>query len=161
MSRYLVLCAITSLLVRATALVGQEPYVSTQAPPDKPVSVANDEQKRRLDAAVAPYIAQARATYPQAKQRYLAGLPAQQSFFVTVELRDDAGNSEVAFLAVDSLARDSIFGRIWNQIHWVRGYRLRDRHAVAEAELLDWLITKPDGSEEGNVVGKFVDTYRP
>jgi hypothetical protein len=43
----------------------------------------------------------------------------------------------------------------------VRGYRLRDQHAVAEAELLDWLITKPDGSEEGNVVGKFVDTYRP
>jgi hypothetical protein len=32
---------------------------------------------------------------------------------------------------------------------------------VSEAELLDWLITKPDGSEEGNVVGKFLDTYRP
>ena len=161
MSRHLVLCAITSLLMRATHLVGQEPHVSTQAPPDQPVSVTSDEQRRRLDAAVAPYIAQARATYPQAKDRYLSGLPPQQSFFVTVELRDAAGHSETAFLAVDSLARDSIFGRIWNQIQVVRGYRLRDRHAVAEAELLDWLITKPDGSEEGNVVGKFVDTYRP
>ena len=161
MSRHLVLCAITSLLMRATHLVGQEPHVSTQAPPDQPVSVTSDEQRRRLDAAVAPYIAQARATYPQAKDRYLSGLPPQQSFFVTVELRDAAGHSEMAFLAVDSLARDSIFGRIWNQIQVVRGYRLRDRHAVAEAELLDWLITKPDGSEEGNVVGKFVDTYRP
>jgi hypothetical protein len=160
-SRQLGLCAITSLLVRATPLVGQEPHVSTQAPSDQPVSVTSDEQRRRLEAAVAPYIAQARATYPQAKQRYLAGLPPQQSFFVTVELRDAAGHSEMAFLAVDSLARDSIFGRIWNQIQAVRGYRLRDRHAVAEAELLDWLITKPDGSEEGNVVGKFVDTYRP
>jgi hypothetical protein len=160
-SRHLVLCAITSLLMRATHLVGQEPHVSTQAPPDQPVSVTSDEQRRRLDAAVAPYIAQARATYPQAKDRYLSGLPPQQSFFVTVELRDAAGHSEMAFLAVDSLARDSIFGRIWNQIQVVRGYRLRDRHAVAEAELLDWLITKPDGSEEGNVVGKFVDTYRP
>jgi hypothetical protein len=147
--------------MRATFLVGQEPHVSTQAPSDQPVSVTSDEQRRRLDAAIAPYIAQARATYPQAKERYLSGLPPQQSFFVTVELRDAAGHSEMAFLAVDSLARDSIFGRIWNQIQVVRGYRLRDRHAVAEAELLDWLITKPDGSEEGNVVGKFVDTYRP
>ena len=161
MSRHLVLCAVTSLLMRATFLVGQEPHVSTQAPSDQPVSVTSDEQRRRLDAAIAPYIAQARATYPQAKERYLSGLPPQQSFFVTVELRDAAGHSEMAFLAVDSLARDSIFGRIWNQIQVVRGYRLRDRHAVAEAELLDWLITKPDGSEEGNVVGKFVDTYRP
>jgi hypothetical protein len=160
-SRHLLLCAITSLLMRATPLIGQEPHVSTQAPPDKPVSVTSDGQKRRLDAAVAPYVAQARATYPQAKQRYLAGLPAQQSFFVTVELRDAAGHSEITFLAVDSLARDSIFGRIWNQINVVRGYRLRDRYAVAEPELLDWLITKPDGSEEGNVVGKFLDTYRP
>jgi hypothetical protein len=103
-SRHLVLCAITSLLMRATHLVGQEPHVSTQAPPDQPVSVTSDEQRRRLDAAVAPYIAQARATYPQAKDRYLSGLPPQQSLFVTVELRDAAGHSEMAFLAVDSLA---------------------------------------------------------
>jgi hypothetical protein len=80
---------------------------------------------------------------------------------VTVDLRDPAGHKEMVFLAVDSLVRDSIFGRIWNQIHLVQGYRLRDRHVVAERHLLDWLITKPDGSEEGNVVGKFLDTYRP
>jgi hypothetical protein len=160
-SRHLILCVITSLVMQATPLVSQEPHVSTQAPPDKPVSVTSDEQKRRLDAAVAPYVAQARATYPHAKQRFLAGLPPQHSFFVTVELRDAAGHSEMAFLAVDSLASDSIFGRIGNRINLVRGFRLRDRHAVSEAELLDWLITKPDGSEEGNVVGKFLDTYRP
>jgi hypothetical protein len=95
-SRHLILCAITSLLMRATPLVSQEPHVSTQAPLDKPVSVTSDEQKRRLDAAVAPYVAQARATYPKAKQRYLAGLPPQQSFFVTVELRDALGRNEMA-----------------------------------------------------------------
>jgi hypothetical protein len=43
----------------------------------------------------------------------------------------------------------------------VKGYRLRNRHAVPERDLLDWLITRPDGTEEGNVVGKFLDTYRP
>lgn len=114
-----------------------------------------------MEAAVAPYVAQARSTYPAAKARYLAELPPRESFFVTVKLQDSLGHSEMAFLAVDSLARDSIYGRIWNQIYVVRGYHLRDRHAVREAEILDWLITKPDGSEEGNVVGKFLDTYRP
>jgi hypothetical protein len=122
--------------------------------------VTSDEQHQRLEAAVAPYIAQARATYPEAKDRYLVGLPPRQSFFVTVELRDAAGRSEMVFLAVDSLARDSIYGRIWNQIHVVQGYRLRQPYALPEAELLDWLITRPDGSEEGNVVGRFLDTYR-
>ena len=28
-------------------------------------------------------------------------------------------------------------------------------------EVLDWTISKPDGTEEGNFVGKFLDTYRP
>jgi len=161
MNRSLLCCAVAALCLRSASLMAQEPHVSSDAPPDKPVSVTSDEQKRRMDAAVAPYIARARATYPQAKRRYLAGLPPQQSFFVTVELRDASGYSEMVFLAVDSLARDSIFGRIWNQIHVVRGYRLRDPHAAAESDLLDWLITRPDGTEEGNVVGKFLDTYQP
>jgi len=153
--------ALVFFLIRGPSLVGQEPHVSTNAPPDKPVSATTDQQRRRLEAAMAPYVAEARATYPRAKVRYLAGLPPKQSFFVTVELKDTAGHREMVFLAVDSLARDSIFGRIWNQIHVVRGYQMRDPHALHEAELLDWLITKPDGSEEGNVVGKFLDTYRP
>jgi hypothetical protein len=151
---------VAGLVAATTALAAQDPDVSTKAPRDRPVPVTTDEHKRRLDAAIAPYVAKARATYPQAKQRFLAGLPPRQSFFLTVELRDEDGHSEMVFLAVDSLARDSAFGRIWNQIYVVRGYRLRDRYATAEAELLDWMIAKPDGTEEGNVVGKFLDTYQ-
>lgn len=139
----------------------QDPYLSKDAPKDKPVPLATDEHKRKFDAAIAPYVAQARATYPQAKERFLAGLPPRHNFFVTVELRDTDGHSEVVFLAVDSLARDSVFGRVWNQINVVHGYRLRDPYVTSEAELLDWLITRPDGTEEGNVVGKFLDTYQP
>jgi hypothetical protein len=43
----------------------------------------------------------------------------------------------------------------------VRGYHVRDPYPLPEADLLDWLITKPYGSEKGNVVGKFLETYRP
>ncbi|MBK7538639.1 MAG: hypothetical protein IPI49_25370 [Myxococcales bacterium] len=29
----------------------------------------------------------------------------------------------------------------------------------SEQEVEDWTISRPDGSEEGNVVGKFLDTW--
>ena len=148
-------------LVVAGRLPAQEPHIAPGAPSDQPVGAADETQQQRIEAAIAPYIAQARATYPEARERFLAGLPPRHSFFVTIPLIDPAGRSETVFLAVDSIARDSVYGRIWNQIHVVQGYRLRDRYAMAESELLDWLITRPDGTEEGNFVGKFLDTYRP
>jgi hypothetical protein len=110
---------------------------------------------------MAPYVARARASWPGAKARYLAGLPRQTGFFVTARLRDLHGRQEQVFIAVDTLRSDSIFGRIWSEISLVEGFHLRQRYSLPEADLIDWLITKPDGTEEGNVVGIFLDTYRP
>ena len=41
------------------------------------------------------------------------------------------------------------------------GYRLRQPYTLPDSEVVDWMFSKPDGSEEGNVVGKFLDTYKP
>jgi hypothetical protein len=30
---------------------------------------------------------------------------------------------------------------------------------IADRDVIDWVITDPNGAEEGNVVGKFIDTY--
>jgi hypothetical protein len=38
-----------------------------------------------------------------------------------------------------------------------RGSWSRRGYSFQESELVDWLISRPDGSEEGNVVGKFLD----
>lgn len=65
------------------------------------------------------------------------------------------------FVAVTSIVGDTIRGRISSPIQVVRGYRYGQPYALLEGELLDWTIAKPDGSEEGNVVGKFLDGYRP
>jgi hypothetical protein len=35
-----------------------------------------------------------------------------------------------------------------------------DPYKLSERDLTDWLISKPDGSEEGNVVGKFLDEWK-
>ena len=108
-----------------------------------------------------PYVAQARATYPQAKARFLKGLPANESFFLTTRLRDTTGLREQVFIVVDSIKGSTVYGRIWSQVMLVRTYHLREPYSFPESELLDWLITKPDGTEEGNFVGKFLDTYQP
>jgi hypothetical protein len=83
----------SGLVASTAAAAAQDPHVPRNAPRDKPVPVATEKHKRRFDAAIVPYVAEARATYPRAKRRFLAGLPPRHSFFVTVELRDGDGHS--------------------------------------------------------------------
>jgi uncharacterized protein YegJ (DUF2314 family) len=137
------------------------PQLSPNAPKDRPVETAQRCIWNAMEAAMQPYIAQARATWPQAKQRYLAGLPARSTFFVTALIVDDSDRREQVFIAVDSIQAGKISGKIWNRVDIVHGYRLGDRYTFPESDLRDWLITKPDGSEEGNYVGKFLDGYEP
>ena len=121
-------------------------------------------QRCQWDALVRtlePYVQQARDSYPAAKQRFLGGLPPRETFFVTVRLSDSLEHHEQVFVAVDSIVGDRIAGRLWSQIDLVRGFRLRQPYVTTEREIVDWLIAKPDGTEEGNIVGKFLDTYRP
>ena len=155
----------TKYLLAATLLLfgrarAQDPHVAPNAPQDRP-HAADSIRWARLDSAMAPYVVQARATYPAAKRRYLAGLPAGQSLFLTTRLKDSAGRLEQVFIAVDSIRGPRVFGRIWSQVQLVQGFRLRQEYTFLEDEILDWLITKPDGTEDGNTVGKFLDTYRP
>jgi hypothetical protein len=155
--RALAALLIAGLLAGPTAFAqSADPKLSPHAPKDKASPIA---EMARFDHAIAPYVAKARASYPQARKRYLAGLPAGQSFFVTTRLHDQSGGMEQVFIAVKSIKGDTISGKIWNDVRSVRGFRNGDMYTFGEAQVLDWLITKPDGSEEGNFVGKFLDTY--
>ena len=146
-----------ALLVFSAA--ASEPQLSPNAPKDKStIFVPGDMDS--LNAALAPRIAQARSTYPAAKAKFLAGLPQGQYFFVTTRLHDDTGAVEQVFIAVNSIQNGVITGRIASQIDTVFGYKYGESYAFPESELIDWLITHPDGSEEGNFVGKFLDNYR-
>ena len=152
--------AIAALPLRL--LTGQQPiYVAPNAPRDQPADLTSQCQWRALVKTVEPLVAEARRTYPAAKQRYLAGLPPRQTLFITVRLDDSLAHHEQVFVAVDSAIGDRIVGRIASQIDVVRGYRAGQRYVAHEADIVDWLISKPDGSEEGNAVGKFLDTYQP
>ncbi len=146
-------------LLTATAAFGG-PALAPNAPQDKPGSVKSD-RIAAFDAVIAPYVAQARTSFPEAKKRFLAGLPRGEVFFVTTRLHDKSGKWEQVFIAVSRIQDGMITGTIDNDLTTVKDYRRDQEYTFPEADLLDWTISKPDGSEEGNFVGKFLDTYKP
>jgi uncharacterized protein YegJ (DUF2314 family) len=159
--RILLFAAALALALAAPAAAQKRPVnVAPNAPKDVPVAVPNDTVQARIFALMEPQSVRARAAYPEAKARFLAGLPKGQSFFAVTRLRDEDGRWEQVFIAVDGIKDGKITGRIWNDINVVRGFRAGQSHTFPEAELVDWMITRPDGSEEGNFIGKFIDEMR-
>ena len=156
--------ALLFVLVLGSPTIGysQDPGKLTplapNAPEDRPGKLADE---KKFDEAIKPYVEQARKTYPEAKARFLAGLPPEHVFFVTARLHDSAGHWEQVFIEVKEIKDGKIKGLIANHIESVLGYQLGDSYTFPESEVLDWTVSKPDGSEEGNFVGKFLDTYHP
>ncbi|MDB4950582.1 MAG: hypothetical protein JWM27_3231 [Gemmatimonadetes bacterium] len=151
------LLAAIVLLAAAAPLRAQEPQVSPTAPVDRPVAGRDTTEFNQIQRMIAPAVRQARASWPQARRRYLAGLPAGRIFFVTTLLTDGRGSREQVFVRVDAIAGDIVRGRIWSDIAAVRGYAKGQAVTLRDADVLDWLIAHPDGTEEGNFVGKLID----
>jgi hypothetical protein len=148
------------LLIGLVVAAGAHAQLAPSAPADQPQALKKDDVEA-FEAAIAPYVAEARKTYPQAKQRFLDRLPPGHIFYVTVRLHDSEGHFEQAFVRVQDVREQQVTGVIANDIYLVEGYEMGQVHTFDESELIDWLISKPDGSEEGNLVGKFLDTYQP
>jgi hypothetical protein len=132
------------------------PVLAQNAPSDNVVPM----KAKELQAAVLPLIEQARRTYPDAKRRFLTGLPPGDAFFVVALVRDDRGKGEQLFIAVSTIANGRITGRIANEVLALSGYKVGDVYTFPESELRDWVISRKDGSEEGNLVGKFLDEWQ-
>jgi hypothetical protein len=143
-----------TLALASTCALAQ---LAPNAPKDQPVDLAPDQISSN-DRAIAPFIAAARSTYPQARARFLHGLPAGEHFFVVTRIRDSQGHWEQVFIRVQSVKKGAISGVISSQMRTVT-FKLGDRHELSESDLMDWVISKPDGSEEGNLIGKFLDSH--
>ena len=147
-------CLLVVALVAASA-IAKNPEISPRVPPDISAFVT-PEQLKELDAGMKPYVEQARRTFPGVQARFLAGLPKGQSLFVMARLYDECGRSELAFISVTRIQGGIIEGRIWSNLpNIITSYRFRDWYAFPETQLVDWLIAHPDGTEEGNIAGKF------
>ena len=154
-----------SVLATPSARAQRPVELAPNAPADRPVSATLRCQLAALKRDIAPLSTAARASFPDARARFERGLPPRHSFFVSTWLHDSAGRQELVFVAVDSItgAREAaqIAGHIWSPVQLVRGYHYRQPYTFAVTDLVDWMIARPDGSEEGNEVGKFMDRYVP
>ena len=130
------------------------------APTDQPLPL-KEAQIAAVEKAVAPYVKTAKDTYPAARAKFLAGLPAGQTFYVVTRLTDPGGHWEQAFIRVQAIEGGSITGIISSHLQLIQNRSAGQSYTFDDSDLVDWVITKPDGSEEGNVVGKFLDTYKP
>jgi len=118
-----------------------------------------------LDRLAKPYVAQARATYPAAKKRFLAGLPAGYKFLVMLRFfqRDErtgkATAGEDMLVLVERIEKGRVYGRLGNAPVLVKNLKWNDKVSRRESEITNWIIKHPDRSEEGNVVGKFLERH--
>jgi len=136
--------------------------VAAQRAPDKPAVGAAQKSYEAMLRAEAPYIAKGRATYPAAKKRFLTGLPRGYRFEVRKRLSDTGGAAfEEVFIEVDAIKDGKVYGRIGSELGAVRSYHQWQKISFPESDVLDWTIVHPNGREEGNYVGKFIDTYKP
>lgn len=124
------------------------------------IAAADAKAQEEMDAELASFIARAKATFPDVKQRYLAGLPPGHALFVTTRVRDDYGNMKDAFVSVEFMRDGKMFGRIASETGFLTGVRKGQRYSITEEELIDWMITGPSGSSEGNFVGQFIESKR-
>lgn len=130
-----------------------------KGPPDVPIVVTQRDAAAH-EKMVAPYVAKARATYPAAKERFLAGLPPGHRFSVRVPLFDRDGKREDSFIMVETIKGGNITGVINSRLELVTSYKTGQRITFPESKIDNWLILRPDGTEEGNAVGKFLDTLQ-
>jgi|GEM_PF-1040396 len=131
-----------------------------KGPPDVPVKLRTKRDVAALEKMMAPYVAKARATYPGAKKRFLAGLPPGHRFSVRVPLFDRDGKREDSFVRVETIKGTNITGVINSRLELVTSYKTGQRITFPESKIDNWLILRPDGTEEGNAVGKFIDTLQ-
>lgn len=135
--------------------------LAKNAPKDEPKIIDGKGATNNFEKAIAPYVAQARKTLPDTKKRFQQGLRPGEVLYVTIRLYNAAGKYEQVFVEVKSWKDSTIAGLLSSEPDMVKEHKRGEKLTVQEKDVYDWTISKPDGSEDGNFVGKFLDTYQP
>jgi uncharacterized protein YegJ (DUF2314 family) len=130
--------------------------VVTVVQADLPEATQRLQEKIQLDAVIATPIIKARRTLPQIKKRYLSGFESDEKLLVTARIFDKSGVFEQVFAEVQEWSNTSLTAIIVNDLDTVREYQKGQTITFTERVVLDWTIVRPDGSEEGNFVGKYL-----
>ncbi len=133
---------------------------TSPAPTDQSVKTSSEAENARLDKAIEPYVAKARAGLPAVKKRFAAGMPKDEMLMLTIRVYDPDRKFEQVFVSVQSWTDKEVVGNIASEVMGIKSKKMGDDVTFDPKEILDWTIVKSDGTEEGNVVGNFLNTYK-
>ncbi|MCX6834496.1 MAG: hypothetical protein NTW07_05075 [candidate division Zixibacteria bacterium] len=149
--------AVLIVIAMAPGAFALQERINLPTPPGKQIQYDNPAT---LDSLIRPYVRMARLSYPDAKARFQKGLPSGDKFFITTRIFDPQGNFQQVFVEVYNISNGKVAGRIVTGTEKARGHTPADVFMCNEKDILDWSIAKPDGSQEGNVVGKFLEVVQ-
>jgi hypothetical protein len=131
------------------------PVVLTDAP-TAPVGIR--EKMVRADSALAEPLQQARRTLTQARKRYAAGLSNGEKCLVMVRVQA----SDTSFRQVQARVIGWRNGAVQALISPAPKAPVTDLRPVSfpETAVLDWTILQPNGRQEGNFIGRYLDMTR-
>src|SRR5262245_29512386 len=109
-------------IVFAASIHAQSIGAAPNAPSDKPVG-ANDCQWHAVQKAIAPMVAQAKKSFPEARRKFAERSAPIRPMYITTVIADSAQHREQIFVHVDSISGSRIAGRVASQVGLVKGYR--------------------------------------
>ncbi len=136
-------------------------YIEEEPVPDEVIEVRPVFLKPATDRELQAAIDKARKTLPTAKERFIKGFPPGQIMQVTTLLTDDFNNKERVFIKVNGWEQNKVSGKLSSTPHFIEGFHIGQDITVTENLIIDWTITHPNGSEEGNFVGKVLNNRNP
>ena len=114
----------------------------------------------RHETALADPVREALRTLPQAKKRFLAGLPQGDQFLLSVRvIATDTSFRQVSARVLgwhDSTMQALLLPSAANSV----GPTEPTLVSFPETAVLDWMLLRASGREEGNYVGRYTDTAR-
>ena len=138
----------------------ETPETTAPAPTDKSVRTTSEAENARLDKAIEPYVAKARAGLPALKKRFDGGMPKDEMLMLTIRVYDPDKKFEQVFVTVQSWTDKEVTGTIASELMGIKSKKMGDEVTFDPKEILDWTIERSDGTEDGNVVGNFLNTFK-
>ena len=151
---------IHAALAALAVLASVPPDASAQTPPPDRPQYLDTASLACLERAMEPRSKAAFATLPEAIERFRQGLKPGEQFSVTTRLWDAARHFEQVFVTVSGLQGDTLVGWVNSEINFLHEFHRGNRVLVLPAAVRDWTISHSDGTEEGNLLGKMMDTLQ-
>ena len=114
----------------------------------------------RNETALAEPVREALRTLPQAKKRFLAGLATGDQFLLSVRVVANDTSFRQASARVLGWHGTTVQALLLPNAADSAGPRESTPVSFPETAVLDWTLLRASGREEGNYVGRFIDTSR-